>query len=110
MKKINRVKANEDFTKIIKKGKTFNVDSFTVHILKSEQQFTRVGVSVSTKLGNAITRNRIKRQIRSMCDSIICYQQNAYDIVVIARCNYLKNNYNDNLLILKKVFESIGIN
>ena len=30
--------------------------------------YTRIGLSVSSKIGNAVTRNRIKRQVRAMCD------------------------------------------
>jgi len=110
MKKNYRVKANQDFSQIIRKGKAFKTDSFTVHCLKNNLTFTRIGVSVSTKLGNAIVRNRIKRQIRSMCDSMIQYQQQSFDIIVIARNNYLYNNYHDNLLILQNILHEIGIN
>ena len=96
MKKINRIKKSDDFLLTIKKGKTYRSDSYTVHIANNNLSYTRVGLSVSSKLGNAVTRNLIKRQVRSMCDSLLDYSKNSLDIVVVVRKPYLNGNFNDN--------------
>ena len=36
----------------------------SIHLKKPDQKHFRIGLSVSKKIGNAVTRNRIKRYIR----------------------------------------------
>lgn len=101
MKVVNRIKANKDFALAIKTGRSIRADSFVLHIRKNELTHTRVGISVSKKLGNAVTRNYIKRQIRSMCDQHIDYSKSSLDIVIVARRPYLDKTYHENSEILK---------
>ena len=96
MKVVNRVKANEDFALTIKKGKTYQCDSYRIHINGNAYGYTRVGISVSKKLGNAVVRSRIKRQIRAICDSVINYNKQSLDIVVIAKAEFLTKTFAEN--------------
>lgn len=96
MKVINRIKKSDDFLLTIKKGVTYRTDAYTLHISNNPYSYTRVGISVSSKLGNAVTRNRIKRQVRSMCDSIIDYTKQSLDIVIVVRKPFLNGTFNDN--------------
>ena len=92
MKVINRIKKSDDFLLTIKHGKTYRSDAYTLHISNNPYSYTRVGISVSSKLGNAVTRNRIKRQVRSMCDSLIDYTKQSLDIVIVVRKPFLDGN------------------
>lgn len=96
MKVINRIKANEDFALAIKNGKTYQASSYRLHVRKNEFEHTRVGISVSKKIGNAVVRSRVKRQIRAICDSVIQYDKQALDIVIIAKSNFLEKSFQDN--------------
>ena len=106
MKVINRIKKSEDFLLTIKKGKTYRSDTYTIHITSNPYSYTRVGLSVSSKLGNAVTRNRIKRQIRSMCDSLINYNNQSIDIVIIVRKPFLDGTFNDNKSLLSDLLSA----
>ena len=64
MKKRFRVKKEKDFNAIFKEGKSFANRKFVIYRLENNEQHFRVGLSVSKKLGNAVTRNQIKRRIR----------------------------------------------
>jgi ribonuclease P protein component len=64
MNKSQRIKKNKEFQTVFKKGKSFANRQFIVYVLKNDQPHFRVGLSVSKKVGNAVTRNRIKRYIR----------------------------------------------
>jgi len=96
MKVVNRIKKSEEFLLTIKKGKAYHCDQFTIHIAKNNHSYTRVGLSVSSKLGNAVVRNRIKRQVRAMCDSLIDYSKQSLDIVIVVRKPYLGFKFDDN--------------
>lgn len=103
MKIVNRIKDSKDFALTIKKGRTYRNDSFVIHIAKTDSDHTRVGVSVSTKIGNAVVRNRVKRQIRAMADSLIDYSKQSYDIVIIARKPFLDAGFHDNKSLLSEL-------
>ena len=102
MKIINRIKASDDFALTIKKGKAQRDQSYVIHYRTNEFDYTRVGISVSSKLGNAVARNRIKRQVRSMCDELIDYNQKL-DIVIVVKQGFLNLAFNDNKMSLKEL-------
>lgn len=86
MKKEYRVKKNKEFQEAFKKGKSFANRQFVVYLLiKPNQEHFRIGLSVSKKLGNAVTRNQIKRYIRQAFLEIEDQVKNEYDYVIIAR-------------------------
>ena len=109
MKVINRIKTNEEFVATVKKGRTLKSPSYVVHYLKTELNICRIGLSVSKKIGNAVTRNRVKRQIRAMCDSLIKYDDHTFDIVIVVRPEFLNNSFDDNKQSLNNLLSGIGI-
>ena len=109
MKVINRVKDKQEFVLTVKKGKTLKETPYIVHFLKNELSVCRVGISVSKRIGNAVTRNRIKRQTRAMCDSLIDYSSHTFDIVIIVKSEFLNNSFDDNKNKLNKLLSKIGI-
>lgn len=64
MNKKQRIKDNKEFQQIFKKGTSYANRQFVVYVLSTEEPHFRIGLSVSKKVGNAVTRNRIKRYIR----------------------------------------------
>lgn len=85
MEKAYRIKKNDDFQKVYKQGKSVANKQFIVYRLKNqENEHFRLGISVSKKIGNAVTRNRIKRAIR---ESFTRHKQDIIkdDFIVIAR-------------------------
>ena len=88
MRIFNRIKKSDDFLVTIKKGKAYRCNELTVHKYQ-----TNLG---SSKLGNAVVRNRIKRQLRAMCDSILDYSATSVDIVIIVRSPFLQGTFNSN--------------
>ncbi|MEG0260116.1 MAG: ribonuclease P protein component [Lysinibacillus sp.] len=96
MKKRQRVKKNEDFQKIFKKGKSFANRQFVVYCLPKEGQTElRIGLSVSKKLGNAVTRNQIKRYVRQSILELKEDIRKDMDYVIIARYPAATMNFHE---------------
>ena len=55
----------------------------------------KVGISVSKKLGNAVIRNKTKRQVRMMAQQVFDKNQKL-DIIVIVRNKYLLSSFEEN--------------
>lgn len=104
MKKIDRVKSKIDFQKVISSKNKKYSNSFVIYLLKREDiDHTRFGVAASKKLGNAVIRVKIRRQVRSMIQEIkSTYDLEINDYVIIVKKSYLNNDYHTNLQDLKK--------
>lgn len=86
MKKKYRIKKNDDFQLVFKKGKSFANRQFVVYKLKREDSnHFRIGLSVSKKIGNAVCRNRIKRYIRQAFHEFETEIDSQNDYIIIAR-------------------------
>ena len=109
MKIINRIKNNEQFVFTVKKGQALKHTPYIVHFIKNELNVCRIGISVSKKLGNAVTRNRVKRQTRAMCDSLVNYSSHTFDVVIIVKAEFLNLTFEDNKNILNILLSKIGI-
>ena len=86
MNKRQRIKKNEEFQKVFKKGKSFANRQFVIYCLKKEDQTAfRIGLSVGKKVGKAVTRNQIKRYIRQTFLELKDDVRHDMDYVIIAR-------------------------
>ncbi len=100
MKKAYRVKKNSEFQEILKTGKSFaNRELVIYYKEKPLQTHFRIGISVGKKIGNAVTRNRIKRYIRQSFIQLEDKVIPETDIIIIARkpavdmdCKQIKNS------------------
>lgn len=78
------LKKPSEFSKVYKRGKSFADKNLVIYILPNKLDYTRVGLSVSKKVGNSVRRNRVKRLIRETFR--LNYHENfGYDIIFIAR-------------------------
>ncbi|MGM9947610.1 ribonuclease P protein component [Floccifex sp.] len=100
MKKAYRICKNYEFSSIIHKQNFIKSSSFICYFQPKEEEHNRIGISVSKKLGNAVCRNKIKRQVRSMVDEIFDFQEE-FDVVLIVRPVYLKKSFGENKEELK---------
>lgn len=106
MKKINRLLKNKDFKNVLDKKKSIANKEFIIYINKNELNHVRVGISVSSKIGNSVIRHKIKRQINEMLKELIDINKNN-DIVIIIRNKYLNNKYFDNKNSLENLLSKI---
>lgn len=106
MKIQNRIKKYEEFQKIINEGKFLSNDSFNVYFLNNSLNYSRIGISIPKKSGNAVIRNRMKRQIRAAIAQSFDLTISV-DLVLIARKSFDITDFqktNRNILdLVKKV-------
>lgn len=91
MKKLNIVKKNEDFSRIMKKYRPFKSQSFVVYVEKETNNIYKFGISASKKVGNAVTRNKVKRQVKSILDKNI--YKNNFNCIIIIKKEVLNKTY-----------------
>lgn len=93
MKKINIVRHNRDFSTIINKGTKYRNEIMSIYKLRNEYGNYRIGITVSKKHGNAVFRNKVKRQMRNICDKYKNLYQNDMDYIIIVGRNYVNYSF-----------------
>ena len=89
----NRIKKYSEFQKVIEAANVKKTSFFVSYSLKNELGYSRFGISVPKKTGNAVVRNRIKRQVRAAIGLSTDFSE-SIDIVLIVRKSYEMNNFN----------------
>lgn len=86
MKKQYRVKKSNEIESILKEKRYFSNMYFSVYKRKNpETSHFRYAISVGKKIGNAVTRNRVKRQIRAIVDTMNLKIEQNTDVFIIAK-------------------------
>lgn len=80
----NRIVSPDDFRIVMRKGKRVNTPTqgITLHIMKRNDNVQRYGFIITKKSGNAVTRNRLKRQLREIAQTHMTTATTGYDIVM----------------------------
>ncbi len=88
MKKYEVVKQNSLFNEIIHKGNFFYNNYYKIFYLKKDTYKPHFGIAVSKKWGNAVTRNKIKRQLRNIIDLNKSLFKNNTDYIIMIKKDY----------------------
>jgi ribonuclease P protein component len=80
-----RLTDSPEFERVYRQGSACRGRLFSVHAFPNEQGTPRLGLSVSRKVGNAVTRNAVRRRLREVFHSCISGMSEDLDLVVSAR-------------------------
>ena len=85
MKKYEIVKTHEEFSNIINQGEYIKNNYYNVYIRKNNFTISRFGIAVGKKLGNAVFRNKLKRQMRNILTNQKKEFKKGYDYIIIMK-------------------------
>ena len=71
LNKVNRLKKRKEFGYIYKNGEIKYGKNMKLYFTTSKQKAVRIGLSVNNKVGHAIVRNKIKRQMRAILRELL---------------------------------------
>ena len=111
MKKTIKLKKNYEFNNTFKRGKYFSGAFIECFYIKNNKNINCLGIAISSKLCNAVKRNRIRRVIKEAYRNIEEKTSTGNTFVFlwkkkvkIEECNY-KNVFED----INKIFNKIDI-
>ena len=95
MKRATTVKENYEFRRIYAKGRSGVSPYLVVYARPNRRDHNRLGVTVSTKLGHAVVRNRVRRRIREIFRLNQSALAQGYDMIVVARTRAVGAEYRE---------------
>lgn len=108
MKKLYRIKKNEEFQRILHIRHFVSLPNYTLYFATKRETIGRFGISVGKKLGGAVERNKIRRQIRMMIQEISDFKEE-FDVVILVRSAYLSKSYAENKKDLENCLNKVRI-
>jgi len=110
MKKENIIKESKEFDRIIHNNKSHKFKDYIIYIEYNNSDNYKFGISVGKKIGNAVRRNKVKRQIRSIISEK--EYKNGFNCIIIVGVginersfSQMKNNYNEAISSLNIIKE-----
>jgi ribonuclease P protein component len=80
-----RLTRSTDFQRVRRLGKSYAHPLVVLIVMPNETDNLRCGIAASRLIGNAVKRNRAKRQIRAALHPLLVNIQPGWDMIIIAR-------------------------
>jgi ribonuclease P protein component len=87
------LKQNSDFRRLYAKGRTSANRFLVLYCRRNGRGVNRMGYTVSSKLGGAVVRNRVRRRLREIARLNMPALKTGWDIVVVARTRAVDASY-----------------
>ena len=85
MKNINSLKNYREYAEVYNHKESFANKYLVMYILPTDQEYSKIGISVSKKVGNSVIRHRITRLIRESYRLNKDKLKVGYNMVIVAR-------------------------
>ena len=101
---------NYEFKRLYNKGKSAASKYVVVYCAKNNSAVNRLGITVSTKLGGAVQRNRIRRRLKEIYRLNEPSLRRGYNIVIVARHGSRDAKWKDLESSVLYLFRKLGLN
>lgn len=93
MKRKYSLKKHKDFSYVYRRGKSFSAPCAVLLVARGIPGKVQVGLSVSKKLGNAVTRNKCKRRLREVIRPLLPQMRRNVKIILVGRVSMVDMDY-----------------
>ena len=107
MKKENIVQKSKDFDRIIKKRNGKSNNYFIINREKNSENKAKFGITFTKNIGNAVTRNKLKRRIKNIIDNNDKIYEKNSTYIIIAKKEAINLSYKELEKELINVFNRI---
>ncbi|MCL2662892.1 MAG: ribonuclease P protein component [Oscillospiraceae bacterium] len=101
---------NYEFKRLYNKGRSAASKYAVVYCARNNIAANKLGITVSTKLGGAVQRNRIRRRLKEIYRLNELNFRKGYNIVIVARYGSRDAKLKDLESSLLYLFKKLGLN
>lgn len=109
MRHTQSMKENHLFRRLYAKGKSAVSPSLAVYVRRGKLPYTRLGITVGTKVGKAVRRNKVRRRIREAYRIHEGQIAPGWDIVIVARVRAGHAPYAEVERDLLRLLDKLGV-
>ena len=100
---------NHEFKKLYNKGKSAASKFVVIYCIRNGIEENRLGITVSTKLGGAVERNRIRRRLKEIYRLNEHSLRAGYNIVLVARLRCRNVGWGELEASVRSLFKKLGL-
>jgi len=100
---------NYEFKRLYNKGKSAASKYVVVYCIRNKTTGNRIGITVSTKLGGAVQRNRIRRRLKEIYRINEHLLRTGFNIVLVARMKSRYARWSELESSVLSLFEQLGL-
>jgi len=104
-----RLTRSTDIQRVRRVGKFYAHPLVVLVTAPKPQTVVRIGVIGGSRIGNAVQRNRAKRQIRACLDQTLPHLKPGWDLLILARRPITQGNYSEIQAALNSLFQKAGL-
>ena len=109
MKFTTSLRKNHEFRRLYSKGKSSASQCVVVYCRRNGRVENRLGITVSTKIGGAVQRNRVRRRLKEIYRLNERILRTGYDIVIVARMRSRFVSYRELESSVLSLFKKLGL-
>lgn len=95
MNKIYRLRSNMEFKQVYTGGKSYWNRNLILYVKRTNTGNTRVGYSITKKIGNSVVRNKIRRRMKEIYRLKFDYIKDNFDLIFIPKKNVVDISYKE---------------
>ncbi|MCP4136600.1 MAG: ribonuclease P protein component [bacterium] len=123
MKRLYSLKGRDLFQEVFKKGKRIQGEGVRIIVLTydrskklnqdsmilSNNKRLKIGISINKRYGNAFTRNKAKRRIRSICNELLNEMNDGFCVVFQPARNFKNISYEQSKNTILDLLNKAGV-
>lgn len=103
------IKENAVFRRLYYRGDSAGNRLLVAYVRRNRLGYNRLGLTVSTKLGHAVVRNRIRRRLREVYRLEEGQLAQGYDIVLVARSAAVEAEFSQLAAAFRSAMDRLGL-
>lgn len=106
-RKSERLRLRSDFSRVFAYRHSAGNDVFVVYAMENGLKWSRLGMSVSKKVGNSVVRHRVRRKIREAYRINKANLPIGYDLICIARPQATRRDIDVAAVLCKTIKQAV---
>jgi len=104
-----RLTDSPEFERVYRQGRVYRGRLFSVHAFPNDLGHPRLGLSVSRKVGGAVTRNTVRRRLREVFFASVGEGEGGLDFVISARPAAAEASFQELLAEFGRALRRLGV-